>query len=72
MILLFLFGVKKKKLTKRKNTGFRFEAAPEQLSSEAPGTRSAQTACASSRRKLFLHFFASKLRPEPFVFLSDS
>ena len=35
MILLFLFGVKKKKLTKRKNTGFRFEAAPEQLSSEA-------------------------------------
>lgn len=29
MILLFLFGVKKKKLTKRKNTGFRFEAAPE-------------------------------------------
>ena len=31
MILLFLFGVKKKKLTKRKNTGFRFEAAPEQL-----------------------------------------
>ena len=35
MILLFLFGVKKKKITKRKNTGFRFEAAPEQLSSEA-------------------------------------
>ena len=35
MILLFLFGVKKKKLTKRKNTGFRFEAAPEQFSSEA-------------------------------------
>ncbi len=35
MILLFLFGVKKKKLTKRKNTGFRFEAAPEQFSSKA-------------------------------------
>ena len=35
MILLFLFAVKKKKLTKRKNTGFRFETAPERISSEA-------------------------------------
>lgn len=35
MILLFLFGVKKKKVTKRKNTGFRLEAASKRLPTEA-------------------------------------
>ena len=64
MILLFLFGVKKKKLTKRKNTGFRFEAAPEQFSSEAQELASLKQPALLSRRKLFLHFFASKLRPD--------
>ncbi|WP_455996680.1 hypothetical protein [Phocaeicola barnesiae] len=33
--LLFLFDVKKKKVTKRKTTGFRFEAAAKRFPSEA-------------------------------------
>ena len=35
MYLLFLFDGKKKKITKRKTTGFRFEAATNRFPSEA-------------------------------------
>ena len=54
--LLFLFGVKKKKITKRKNAGFRFEAATKRFPTEAQELANAQTACASYRRNPLLRF----------------
>ena len=69
MILLFLFGVKKKKLTKRKNTGFRFEAAPEQLSSEAQ-----ELASLKQPALLFaeIHSYTFRLKTKAGFFISSN
>ena len=69
MILLFLFGVKKKKLTKRKNTGFRFEAAPEQFSSEAQ-----ELASLKQPALLFaeIHSYTFRLKTKAGFFISSN
>ena len=69
MILLFLFDVKKKKLTKRKNTGFRFEAAPEQLSSEAQ-----ELASLKQPALLFaeIHSYTFRLKTKAGFFISSN
>ena len=61
VLLLFLLGVQKKKVTKRKNAGFRLGTAPKRFPAET------QELASLKQPAFLLAFFAPKLRPEPFL-----